>query len=137
MNAFTPAELNTLHTRLAAAAAGIERELAGRRHPLSGALPRDQRYTLADLVNLRQRYAQLAALAETLRRRQPLPADHPAAGGLLAFAVAELALLRTAQIYVATQPFAGPTKRRLLRQLELEIRFFKLIVIHFQNDLVH
>lgn len=137
MSAFTPAELNTLRRRLAAAAAGIDRELAARRHPLTGALPRDQRHTLADLVKLRQRYAQLAALAETLSRRQPLPANHPAAGGLLAFAAAELALLRATQLYVAAQTFAWPTQRRLLRQLDLESRFLTLIVAHFQGALFH
>jgi hypothetical protein len=137
MNPFTPAELNTLCARLIAAAAGIERELADRRHPLSGRLPRDQRHTLADLLALRQRYSQLATLADALSRRQSLPADHPAAGGLLAFAADELALLRATQLYVATQPFAWQTQRRLLRQLDLESRFFTLIVAHFQGDLVH
>ncbi len=137
MNAFTPAELNTLRTRLAAAAACIERELADRRHPLSGALPRDQRHSLADLITLRQRYAQLAALAETLDRGQRLPIFHPAAGGLLLFAAEELDLLRATRAYVARQPFSWRTQQRLWRLLDLEIRFFTLIIAHFQGDLLH
>ena len=94
MTPFTPAELNTLRCRLCGAAASLQRELTQRRHPLNGMLPRDRRYDLTDLVRLRQRYIQLAALVDVLSQHEPLPTFHPAAGGLPAFAAEELELLR-------------------------------------------
>jgi hypothetical protein len=137
MTPFTPAELNTLRCRLRRAAAGLQQELAQRRHPLTGTLPRDRRYEPADLVRLRQHYIQLAALVDALSQHESLATFHLAASGLLVFAAAELDLLRATRAYVIAQPFSWRDKSRLLRLLELETRFFKLVSAHFQRDQLH
>ena len=130
MKHFTPEELNILRRRMSGAVFGLQRELAYRRHTLTVALVRDQRYDIFGLIRLRRHYAQLAVMANTLNWGETLPDIRFSVGDLLTFLVDELDLTNAAVKYITAQGFSWRTKARLLRILDIEIRFFSLIIDH-------
>jgi hypothetical protein len=129
---FTTDELRLLQYRLAGAVSGLAREMSYRRHPLTSPAARDQRFNDAELTRLYLHYQQLTTLARTLAQ-PPSPFDNdstplPLSGEMLAFLVDELELTYAAVVYVQRTPFTRSLRRKLLRALAVEARFFQFLL---------